>query len=57
MENYLVSYYLGVLLIVINSITLIFINLTKDMIKIIGVINIIGFMMIAYYFMTKEKML
>ncbi len=57
MENYLLSYYLGVLLVVINSITLIFVSLNKNMIKFIGFINIVGFMMIAYYFMTKEKML
>lgn len=57
MEHYLLSYYLGVLLVVINSITLIFVSLNKNMIKFIGFINIVGFMMIAYYFMTKEKML
>lgn len=58
MEQHLLSYYLGILLIIINnSITLMFAGLTTNMTRFIGVINIIGFMMIAYYFMNKEKLL
>ncbi len=57
MEQHLLSYYLGIMLIIINSITLMFAGLTTSMTRFIGVINIIGFMMIAYYFMNKEKLL
>jgi len=57
MEQHLLSYYLGILLIIINSFTLMFAGLTTNMTRFIGVINIIGFMMIAYYFMNKEKLL
>lgn len=57
MEQHLFSYYLGIALIIINSITLMFGGLTSSMTRFIGVINIAGFMMIAYYFMYKEKLI
>jgi len=57
MEQHLLSYYLGIVLVIINSIVLLFVTLDNTMVKFVGVINFIGFMMIAYYFMNKEKMM
>jgi len=56
MDQFLLSYYIGIILVIINSIVLIFTTLNKNTIKFIGIINIVGFIMIAYYFMNKEKL-
>lgn len=53
MEFYLLSYYIGIITIILISILLIFSN--PNLIKVYGLLNLMGFMFIAYYFMTKEK--
>jgi len=56
MDQFLLSYYIGIILVIINSIVLIFTTLNNNTIKFIGIINMVGFIMIAYYFMNKEKL-
>lgn len=57
MEQHLLSYYLGVIIMNVNILTLLMGNITDSIARIIAVFNIIGFLMIAYYFMYKEKLL
>jgi hypothetical protein len=57
MEQHLLSYYLGIIIIIVNSFTLMMGNMTNSIARLTGVFNIIGFLMIAYYFMYKEKLL
>ena len=57
MEQHLLSYYLGIIIIIVNSLTLMMGNMTDSIARLTGAFNIIGFLMIAYYFMYKEKLL
>jgi hypothetical protein len=53
MEIHLISYYIGITIILISQIWILWNNNREKT----GYISIIGLMMIAYYFVNKERMM
>ena len=54
MDIHLISYYIGIFIVFTTHIYMLIISSSNDM-KIHSILNIMGAIFIAYYFMNKEK--
>jgi len=56
MNIHLLSYYIGIFIVFATHIYMLFVSSSNEM-RIHSVLNILGALLIAYYFMNKEKLI